>query len=59
MWQCGTHVWQNALIYVCETAYFTALKKMYGFLKPFYRTYIQIKRALFKLSYKPPRVIYK
>ena len=36
-----------------------AIPLHYKILKPFYRTYIQIKRALFKLSYKPPRVIYK
>ncbi|WP_158658997.1 glycosyltransferase family 25 protein [Helicobacter trogontum] len=30
----------------------------YKILKPFYRTYMQIRRALFKLSYKPPHLTY-
>ena len=36
-----------------------AIPLHYKILKPFYRTYIQLKRAIFKLCYKPPHVVYK
>lgn len=31
----------------------------YKILKPIYRTYIQSIRAVFKLFYKPPSVVYQ